>query len=503
MYLPLCQHAVVPPQQEAVFNETVKPLVAGLFEAPSKNGMGIAYGATNAGKTHTIMGTPGNDGVLPRALEAMFLRVQQNNVSAAACAAFRVNLRVVEVYKNYLYDLLSESEGRGAALTVNETQRDGDVIDGLSSHHPADLGEALKLVERATDKATRAETALNAASSRGHTVWMIELQRSEGEGSGEPVAASKGRGGAAVGASSCKVANPRLWLFDLAGSERIDRSKSDVFEANNINIDLSALFNCLKQSETNKKRVSYRARTLTRMMKGMLVKEADVAGAGAHNPGRFGWPGGASASSAAATPRLTSCVMIVNVHPALSEYGETQKVLTNALISMKARAVEERPRCTGGGGESAVYGMNGHLVFKRQKSSHSVQHPGADGPAFCAASAASGQGEARGSATTGRPRGGSSLGIVTGSRDEQLRKYDELKRRFDEAESENAELKERLGELEEELEDVDEERQEFRQMFNDGVAKLEVRRFFMSASASSWSSWSWSSLPGHSRRCCL
>lgn len=470
----MCRHRVVPPQQEAVFNETVKPLVAGLFEAPSKNGMGIAYGATNAGKTHTIMGAPGNNGVLPRALEDMFLRVQQNNVSAAACAALRVNLRVVEVYKNYLYDLLSESEGRGAALTVNETQRGGDVIDGLSSHHPADLGEALKFVERATDKATRAETALNAASSRGHTVWMIELQRLEGEGSGEPVAASKGRGGAPAGASSC---NPRLWLFDLAGSERIDRSKSDVFEANNINIDLSALFNCLKQSETNKKRVSYRTRTLTRMMKGMLVKEADITGAGAHNPGRFGWTGGASASSAPAKPRLTSCVMIVNVHPALSEYGETQKVLTNALISMKARAVEERPRCTGGGGESAVYGMNGHLVFKRQKSSHSVQRPGADRPVFCAASAASGQGEARGSATTGRPRGGSSLGIVTGSRDEQARKYDELKCRFDEAESENTELKERLGELEEELEDVDEERQEFRQMFNDGVAKLEVRRF--------------------------
>ena len=340
--------------QEIVFNDTAKPLVEGLLNGPGKNGLVMAYGATNAGKTHTIMGAGGNDdGILPRTLAALYEGIMKGGTCGdpgdaspgeEEGAGRRLNFRVVEVYANKAYDLLRDEEERGAPLSFKQSQGE-DKVYGLSAHYPEDLPAALDLVRQARSRAPVSATALNEFSSRGHTVWMLEVQGGDGH-----VVSSATDGRAAVGGTSTgfdaaqrpATRNPMLSIVDLAGSERTVRSMSNHREAVEINSDITEVFRCFKQVEAGCQHVTYRNRTLTRMLKNVLVRGVD-----------------------SADPRM-SCVMIVNVNPAASEYGETQKVLTNALISMKARIVEEPPRA-GCGLEPATYGMNGHFIAKRRK----------------------------------------------------------------------------------------------------------------------------------------
>ena len=51
--------------------------MASLFESPARSGTLVAYGATNAGKTHTIMGAYDNEGVLPLSLASLYRRMQE------------------------------------------------------------------------------------------------------------------------------------------------------------------------------------------------------------------------------------------------------------------------------------------------------------------------------------------------------------------------------------------------------------------------------------------
>lgn len=332
--------------------------MAGLFKAPSSNGLVVAYGATNAGKTHTVVGTPGNDGILQRTLADVFQRLKAApldcgpNVGGGAKLSLRVNFRVMEIYGNKVYDLLRHEGARVESLSiVNSTGE----VEGLSNHFPADLTEALKLVRQARSRSTITGTALNGQSSRGHTFWTIELQEDEGGVRADEVDSSSPKTTRPV------FCSPKLWLVDLAGSENMKRAESNAGEAANINMDISTLFKCLKQAQQSAQLFnSFRDRKLTQMLKPMLVRAARQ-------------------SYLSAAP-CTSHVLLVNVNPAKSEYCETQKVLKNTIISKKAEIFSEKSR-TCGCATPDLYLSNGHLNTKRQKPNHCHHHPGADSPA--------------------------------------------------------------------------------------------------------------------------
>lgn len=406
-------------------------MVDGLFEAPGKNGLVMAYGATNAGKTHTVMGNDhGDSGILPRTLAEVYRRLESKNADGGASEGghdgvgerpLHLILRVVEVYKNKVYDLLGSKEGLGSPLELRNTP-DGDEIEGLSDHHPADLAAAMKLVDQARSRAPMSATELNATSSRGHTVWMIGVIRTDGDAEAVDLGPAGGQGGCG---STRSTRYPMVWIVDLAGSERIARTMTNrgdalsetmhtdphavrtkstfdqaLSEAMHINLDTTGLFKCFKQVEAGKQHVSYRSRTMTRVLKRMLVRESDTT---VHN--KFGWRRSRVCASSARPPCM-SRVMIINVNPAASEYGETNQVLKNALISKKVRIIEDGGTNLSGmsGAGPAVYGMNGHRLPKRQKSDHGMA--GADSPAV-RTSSVSGRGYPRQSALSrSRSRGG-------------------------------------------------------------------------------------------------
>ena len=62
--------------QKAVFDKLALPLVEDVVKG--KNGLLFAYGVTNSGKTHTMIGQSNNPGILPRCLDVVFNTIGEN-----------------------------------------------------------------------------------------------------------------------------------------------------------------------------------------------------------------------------------------------------------------------------------------------------------------------------------------------------------------------------------------------------------------------------------------
>lgn len=59
--------------QKEFYTETAHPLVQDFIDG--NNALIFTYGVTNAGKTYTIQGSPGNEGIIPQAIEYLFTNV--------------------------------------------------------------------------------------------------------------------------------------------------------------------------------------------------------------------------------------------------------------------------------------------------------------------------------------------------------------------------------------------------------------------------------------------
>lgn len=125
-------HRVLGPEcrQEEVYRQTAQPLVDALWMGQS--GLLFAYGVTNAGKTYTIMGKEGDAGVLPRALQDLFARVEREEagrreaVGEGGGIVRRVVCSYLEIYNEQIYDLLSgEGGGEGGRGWSRVGQREG------------------------------------------------------------------------------------------------------------------------------------------------------------------------------------------------------------------------------------------------------------------------------------------------------------------------------------------------------------------------------------------
>lgn len=81
-----------------------------------KNGSVFCYGATGAGKTHTMLGTIQNPGVMVLALKDLFAKIKQRSKDGDHV----VRLSYLEVYNETVRDLLSP--GRPLVLREDSKQ---------------------------------------------------------------------------------------------------------------------------------------------------------------------------------------------------------------------------------------------------------------------------------------------------------------------------------------------------------------------------------------------
>ncbi|CAF0834960.1 unnamed protein product [Brachionus calyciflorus] len=310
--------------QKQLFEQVALPLVQDLLNG--KNGLLFTYGVTGSGKTYSMIGNQHESGMLQRSLDTLFQSIQDKQVRKNFFKAdkmnsfeiqgdsdaprlsnnftnssklnkqqqnfynelqltnkfqcqinkdnyFSVYLSCIEIYNNYIYDLLDDFSSSSTPTSQSSNQQQNIDLkesknlkeDSKGCMYIKDVNEiecksteeALDLISKAQKKRVVAYTELNSESSRSHSIFNIRVVQSSCLNRQAPVFVSQ------------------LSLVDLAGSERTKRTKntgSRLREAGSINSSLMALRNCMETLRENslsgtRKMVPYRDSKLTLLFK--------------------------------------------------------------------------------------------------------------------------------------------------------------------------------------------------------------------------------------------
>ncbi|XP_068173258.1 kinesin-like protein KIF18A [Antennarius striatus] len=264
--------------QADVFENTTKGLLDSVMNG--FNCTVFAYGATGAGKTHTMLGSQNEPGVMYQTMKELFKRMDD----AKEEKEFAVAVSYLEVYNEQIRDLLANA----GPLAVREDSSKGVVVQGLTLHQPKSAEHILEALDSGNRNRTQHPTDMNATSSRSHAVFQVYLRQQDKTASLNP-----------------HVCIAKMSLIDLAGSERASTTNAKgarLREGANINRSLLALgnvINALADPKSKKTHIPYRDSKLTRLLKDCLGGNCRT-------------------------------VMIANVSPSCKSYDDTQNTLKYA-----------------------------------------------------------------------------------------------------------------------------------------------------------------------------
>ncbi|KAG8184811.1 hypothetical protein JTE90_001508 [Oedothorax gibbosus] len=321
--------------QKELFDRISLPFIEDVLQG--NNGLIFTYGITSSGKTYTMTGTHRDGGLLPRSLDVVFssikgyqvpkfvfkpdklngfdiqsasdARVEQQNNSKGinvnrtmmktprrektvidrtpdstiiseipSDVNFAVFVSYVEIYNNYIYDLLEDLDTRKKLNLSSKMLRENPVthnmyVFGVTESEVTTVDEALDLFYKGQMRRKVSNTALNAESSRSHSVFTIRIVQAPLDPQGAEILTDK---------SLIQIG--QLSLVDLAGSERSVRTKNTgikLREAGNINASLMALRNCiehLRESQTLDvtRIIPFRESKLTHLFKSYFEGEGKI-----------------------------------------------------------------------------------------------------------------------------------------------------------------------------------------------------------------------------------
>ncbi|KAB0793661.1 hypothetical protein PPYR_13281 [Photinus pyralis] len=235
--------------QEEVYEVTTSSLVKDVLNG--YNATVFAYGATGAGKTHTMVGDPSAPGIMVRALNDLFNAVKDKQDQ------YSVTMSYLELYNEQIRDLLNPASGY---LELREDSRGRNIqVAGLSEISTTSTNEVMLLLQKGNKARTVEPTAVNKTSSRSHALLSVTVKHS--------IPLDK------KSHLRMRIKQGRLFMIDLAGSERANKTKSRgkrLQEGAHINRSLLALGNCINALSEGARYVNFRDSKLTRLLKEAL-----------------------------------------------------------------------------------------------------------------------------------------------------------------------------------------------------------------------------------------
>lgn len=227
---------------------------------------------------------------------------------------YAVFVSYVEIYNNYIYDLLDDSseQFRSNGLrqprskNLREDCKKKVYVNGVSEVEVKSANDAFELFIKGIRRRRIGTTSLNNESSRSHSVFTIRL-----------VQAPLDLNGAEVIENKNYIHVSQLSIVDLAGCERTSRTQATgnrLKEAGNINNSLMSLRNCFdilreNQKFNSNKVVPYRDSKLTHLFKSFFEGDGKVK-------------------------------MVICVSPGLEDYEETLQVAKFAEVSQEITTVK-------------------------------------------------------------------------------------------------------------------------------------------------------------------
>ncbi|TYI64041.1 hypothetical protein E1A91_D09G059100v1 [Gossypium mustelinum] len=217
----------------------------------------FAYGQTGSGKTYTMTGPTGATeeewGVNYLALNHLF-KVSQDRKSNMV---YEVAVQMVEIYNEQVRDLLSSDGSPKRVGITTISQPNGLAVPEACMHPVISTSDVLDLMDIGFKNRVVSATALNARSSRSHSIVTVHVR------------------GKNVKTGTVLYGN--LHLIDLAGSERVDRSEVTghrLREAQHINKSLSSLGDVIFALAKKSPHVPYRNSKLTQVLQSSLGGQA-------------------------------------------------------------------------------------------------------------------------------------------------------------------------------------------------------------------------------------
>ncbi|XP_040922375.1 kinesin-like protein KIF22 [Toxotes jaculatrix] len=273
--------------QQEVFLSSVKPILPHILKG--QNASVFAYGPTGAGKTHTMLGSSEQPGVIPRAVHEVFNLVRGKDENEGW--DYSIGMSYLEIYNEKVLDLLLPSS---QDLPIREDKDKNIFIPGLTHTTISSFSDFDKHFVPASLNRTTASTKLNQRSSRSHAILLIKVVRTER-------------------ALPHRQQTGKLYLVDLAGSEDNRRTGNQgirLKESGAINLSLFTLSKVVDSLNSGTAvRVPYRDSKLTRLLQ-------DSLGGSAHS------------------------VMITNIAPEYKYYFDTFSALNFAA---KSKLIMNKP----------------------------------------------------------------------------------------------------------------------------------------------------------------
>uniref|UniRef100_A0A670ZJJ5 Kinesin family member 20B n=1 Tax=Pseudonaja textilis TaxID=8673 RepID=A0A670ZJJ5_PSETE len=334
--------------QEELFDGAVKQPMLDFLKGHSR--LIFTYGVTNAGKTHTYLGTDEDKGILPRSLDMLFQSIENKlypdmNLKPHRCRDYRnlskeevreeislknsllrllkevliygnlnfsdfedqsgvkfsVWVSFFEIYNECIYDLLLpiSNDKKRKMLRLALDIKEYSYVKDLQWIQVSNSKEAYKLMKVGLRHQSYGSTKLNANSSRSHSIFTVKMLKIDSE--------------------TMRVLQVNeLFLCDLAGSERCTRTCNKgerLKESGNINTSLLILGKCIGALKSNQQtklqqHIPFRESKLTHFFQGFFSGKGKVC-------------------------------MIVNVSQSPSAYDETLNVLKFSAIAQKVNVVDQ------------------------------------------------------------------------------------------------------------------------------------------------------------------
>ncbi|KAK4526392.1 hypothetical protein GAYE_SCF23G4306 [Galdieria yellowstonensis] len=232
-----------------VFEEAACSVVNSVVDG--YNGTIFAYGQTSSGKTHTMLGTADDKGIIPLSIYQVF-----DSLKSIEEREFLLRVSYIEIYNENIRDLLAPQNDN---LKVHEDFNGRVFVD--AKEEVVDCPETvLEIMKKGENNRTIGSTNMNERSSRSHTIFTVFIESRE-----------KNRD---IESDGLSVRASTLTLVDLAGSERVSQTGAEgsrLKEGMHINKSLLTLGTVInKLCEGANSHIPYRDSKLTRILQPAL-----------------------------------------------------------------------------------------------------------------------------------------------------------------------------------------------------------------------------------------
>lgn len=241
----------------------------------------------------------------------------------------QVSISYLEIYNELIRDLLNPGAG---TLDLREDNRGQKItVAGLSEITTTSRQEVVSLLLKGNKARTMEPTAANQTSSRSHALLSIIVQIR----------------------TSLGTKQGRLFLTDLAGSERAKKTKNHgkrLQEGAHINRSLLALGNCINALSGGARYVNYRDSKLTRLLKEALsgkcktVMIAHVASEGKHRDETKNTLVYADRANSITTRLQNTGYIEHNKDFPMKHYQSLVSDLREEVTRLRSKMLTERPR---------------------------------------------------------------------------------------------------------------------------------------------------------------